>query len=411
MANVTLNQITQTNLPLKQEQEPEQTSYLNKVVRVVCKVIKVIFYPLYLAFKGCKFLFNYCVRTEVPAKNLIPQTKIDDVKQLDKPEPRDNSSINFDGFLQKSLAIKPNIQITDKRLGSGEYGTVMLATLYDEKTKTYKDVAVKILDKNTPENTYKSFKHEVTVGLALKKEKDTFTEIIAAFEDNETNSFQIVMELADISFSNAIDLFKDKDGKLPTDILGSRLIYNIQIIKTILRSNIRYKDLHEDNVILFFKQNKIKICDFGQCDIQDTQPIYNQIEQYCNRIGTCNMRSLKLDKNYATNSRLHHVEDFDDSQKENCKNYFLVEIEKHSITEENKVLLIKTMDERFLSIYHVLTEIGFLIEDICCDHDLSLAPYIIDGYINFIKDTIGYRETFVEDAQKLYQAQQSNQKH
>ena len=219
------------------------------------------------------------------------------------------------------------------------------------------------------------------------------------------------MELADISFYNAIDLFKDKDGKLPTDILGSKLIYNIQIIKTILKSNIRHNDLHEGNSILFFKQNKIKICDFGHCDIQDTQPIYNQISRHCNIIGTYNMYSLRLDKNYETNSRLNQVEYFDDSQKENCKNYFLFEIEKHSITEKNKALLIETMDKRFLSIYHVLTEIGFLIEDICCDHDLSLAPYIVDGYINFVKDTVGYRETFVEDAQKLYQAQQSNQKH
>jgi hypothetical protein len=87
MANVILNQITQTNLPLKQkqEQEPEQASYLNKAIRVVCKVIKIISYQFYLAFKGCKFLFNY-LGTVVPAKNLIPQTNSDSVKQLNKPE-------------------------------------------------------------------------------------------------------------------------------------------------------------------------------------------------------------------------------------------------------------------------------------------------------------------------------------
>jgi hypothetical protein len=407
MANVILNQTTQTNLHLKQE--PEQTSYLNKAVRVVRKVIKV--YPFYLAFKGCKFLFNYCVHAEVPAKILIPQAKSNGVKQLDNPEPNDNSSISFDGFLQKSLAIKPNIQITDKQLGKGENGKVMLARLYDEDTKTHKDVAVKILYKDKPENTYESFKNEVATGLALKKVKDTFTETIAAFEDNETNSFQIVMELADIDFSNAIDLFKDSDGKLPMDIIGNMLVSTAQLIKIILICNIWYSDLHGGNRLLFFKQDKIKICDFGMCSINDKKPNYQQINLHCNLIGSYNESCLELNKNYGKNLRLNRNERFDDIQKEACKNYFLVEIEKSSITEEDKALLIKSMDELFVSNCHVLRYIGTLLSIMCSGKNIYLAPYIIDGYIKFVKDNIGYRETFVEDAQKIYQDRQSNSKY
>ena len=144
----------------------------------------------------------------------------------------------------------------------------MLATLYDEETKTHKDVAIQILDKKNPKNTYNSFKNEVTAGPALGKEKDTFTDTIAAFEYDETNSFQIVMELADITFSDAIDLFKDKDRKLPTDIIGYMIASDAQVINTIVSCNIWYHDLHKDNHLLFFNQNKIKTCDFGQCSIE-----------------------------------------------------------------------------------------------------------------------------------------------
>ena len=135
------------------------------------------------------------------------------------------------------------------------------------------------------------------------------------------------------------------------------------------------------------------------------------IDKYCTWMNTHNTHYLKIDKNYATHPELHDVEFFGDSQKEACKHYFLIEIEKSSITEEDKVLLIANIDEMFLSNYHLLTEIGLLVSNMCYNKDVSLASYILDGYINFIKATVRYRETFVEDAKKLYQAQQSNQKH
>ena len=144
-------------------------------------------------------------------------------------------------------------------LGKGAYSNVYLGNY-----KNKKDVAIKMFKCNSRESIF-LFNNELNIFKLLnQKNKDNF--IVELFNTlNTQRNCRLIMELGNMTLKRKISILYKKFNIYEATDMFKQIIKAIQYIHNF---KIAHRDLKPENILLF-KNNRLKICDFGFATIAD----------------------------------------------------------------------------------------------------------------------------------------------
>ena len=198
------------------------------------------------------------------------------------------STTEIDGFLRRSVSLVKEIEVDNNYLKDGYFGNVVTGVLKNRDNKSTQKIAIKTLKKtNEIPKDYQvlpvdiSFFYEVKSLLKLQNQEN-IVQIIAACKNTTNYMYRIVLELGDISLDNYNNKFigKTTNGFLTNDNLAYILKEVLSAVRTCIQFKIHHLDIHSGNLLIFFKQQKIKLSDFGMVALE-----YDELQSASNMKG------------------------------------------------------------------------------------------------------------------------------
>ena len=190
---------------------------------------------------------------------------------------------DYSSFIQSYSNFADNITIK-KQLGKGIQGIVFkgyfkyngsakqkIAVKTTKNTKSIKDLSGQQIDRSYTKYTI----DEINTLLKLRH-SENIVKIISAFEEEIAGNFfnfkvHIVMELASISLKDYRQLRVDRKINISKENGNYAMKECLSGVRDCDKLKIHHADIHAGNFLMFFSQQKIKLCDFGLLSTYNSQ--------------------------------------------------------------------------------------------------------------------------------------------